>query len=76
MLMQELVGDYYRPSYKTKKAYAELDPDDLLEGQMDPKKGVNAIQAFTKVTMSIAANLEHESKYSKTCQICQMATLK
>ena len=62
--MQELIGDYYRPSYKIKKAYAELDPDDILDGQMDPKKGVNAIQGFTKVAVNIGANVEHESKYS------------
>lgn len=63
MLMQDLIGDYYRPSYRTKQLYAELDADEIMEGQIHNNKGVRAVERSTKVAVTFGANVEHESKY-------------
>lgn len=71
MLIQELIGDYYRPSYRTKRLYAELDADEVLEGQVNPRKGPsavgNAVGKLSKVAVSFGAPVEHNSKYSLGC---------
>ena len=57
MMMQELIGDYYRPSYRTKKQYSELDADDILDGQANPRHGTpsavgNAVGRLGKMVVT------------------------
>ena len=65
--MQELIGDYYRPSYKTKKQYSELQPDDILEGQANPRLGNpspvgNAVGKLGKMAVTFGAPVAPDSK--------------
>ncbi|XP_053372803.1 transient receptor potential cation channel subfamily M member-like 2 [Mercenaria mercenaria] len=61
ILIQNLMGDSFRPIYTTKQEYALLDVDHLLDGltmKQAKEGGISGLKAITQVAMNPASNTD------------------